>query len=201
MARPTPPAIAGTPDFGKNVIILDSKETPAVLNQKISTVIAISIVQTQDGSEFAHDRYAIFFKPGIYNLTVDVGYYMTVHGLGDDPDKVTINGQIRSPGSSNPATIDLALNNFWRGVENLAISPPFNSIEGLKINTWAVSQATFMRRVHLVGNAELWLWARPNPQVDPGYASGGFIADSSFDGAVNSASQQQFITRNSLLNG
>ena len=201
--RPTPSPRESKPDFGKNVIILDRAEPSDTLDQKISTLRRISETQTEDGSEFAQDRYAVFFRKGTYDLTVDVGYYMTVHGLGDEPDKVVINGQVRSPGSSNPETPAMALNNFWRGVENLAIKPPFDEKLKLVLNVWAVSQATFMRRVHLIGNdAVLWLWALgPAPGFVTGFSSGGFIADSSFDGVVDSGSQQQFLTRNVSLKG
>ena len=200
MSRPTPPINTRALDFGNNVIIFDSND-PTGLSQKISQLTSISNVQTQDAAQFAHDRYAIFFKPGSYNLTVKVGYYMTVHGLGSLPDGVTINGQVTSPGSSNPATIGLALNNFWRGAENLAINP---STTVPTPNRWAVSQATFMRRVHLIGNGTLWLWdLHPveGPEWPAGQASGGFIADCSFDSLVTSASQQQFLTRNAYLGG
>ena len=193
--RPIPTQIEGAPNFGKNVIILDDKlDSKDTLNEKIRLMREISKVQTEDGSEFAHDRYAIFFKKGKYNFTVDVGYYMTVHGLGEIPDDVTIRGQVRSPGSSNPATPQMALNNFWRGAENLAIEPVDDQGKALA-NVWAVSQATFMRRVHVKG--DLWLWALNGNRA--GESSGGFIANSSTDGTIYSGSQQQFLTRNVSL--
>jgi hypothetical protein len=214
--RPTPRPIEGTPDFGKSVIILDRAESNDTLNQKINAVRQISKIQTDDGSEFAPNRYAIFFKKGVYDLYVpnvyvgmDVGYYMTVHGLGDEPDKVTINGQVRSPGSFNPAHLGLALNNFWRGVENLAVKPTDENgneqnQNGPVPNRWAVSQATFMRRVHVNGKGNLWLFdLHPVEGGDwpAGESSGGFIADSLVNGIVTSGSQQQFLTRNVSLNG
>lgn len=165
-------------------------------------------MQTEDGSEFGQDRYAVLIKAGTYQLFdgmsevgIDVGYYMTVHGLGDDPDKVVIEGQIRSLGSKNPATLGLALNNFWRGAENLAIKPK-DAKGDQSVNRWAVSQATFMRRVHIKeGNVDLFdldpLHPRPDWSWPAGESSGGFIADSCFDGTVSSGSQQQFFSRNS----
>jgi len=46
----------------------------------------------QDANQFGQERYAILFKPGLYDLSVRLGYYTTVHGLGHLPDDVTITG-------------------------------------------------------------------------------------------------------------
>jgi hypothetical protein len=73
--------------------------------------------------------------------------------------------------------------NFWRGVENLSVTPT----QDQNINVWAVSQATELRRVHVKGDLNLW---------DGGWSSGGFIADCKIDGQINSGSQQQWFSRN-----
>jgi len=63
---------------------------------------------------------------------------------------------------------------------------------------WAVSQAAPMRRVQVNGNLSLMDYCNGSPD----YASGGFIADSRFTGGtVTNGSQQQFMTRNSSLDG
>ncbi len=63
---------------------------------------------------------------------------------------------------------------------------------------WAVSQAAPMRRVTVNGNITLMDYCSAGPQ----YASGGFIADSKFTGAgITNGSQQQFLVRNSDLDG
>jgi len=62
---------------------------------------------------------------------------------------------------------------------------------------WAVSQAAPMRRVHVIGNTTLMDYCS-----GPSFASGGFIADSAFEGGtVINGSQQQWLVRNSLLDG
>ena len=62
---------------------------------------------------------------------------------------------------------------------------------------WAVSQASPLRRVHINGNVTLFDYCS-----NPSYSSGGFIADSQFTGGtVINGSQQQFMTRNSDLDG
>ncbi|HLH57957.1 MAG TPA: hypothetical protein VKV33_02275, partial [Streptosporangiaceae bacterium] len=64
---------------------------------------------------------------------------------------------------------------------------------------WAVSQAAPMRRVNITGGTlSLMDYCSAGPQ----YASGGFIADSSFSGGtVINGSQQQFLVRNTNLDG
>src|SRR5215831_12475311 len=53
-----------------------------------------------------------------------------------------------------------------------------------------------MRRVQVNGPTTLMDYC-----TQPSYASGGFIADSVFNGNVVNGSQQQFLVRNSVLNG
>jgi len=82
-------------------------------------------------------------------------------------------------------------------LSNLTINvttPNFGCYNG---EFWAVSQAAPMRRVHINGFATLMDYCTP-----PSYASGGFIADSEFDGStVINGSQQQWLVRNSKLDG
>src|SRR5439155_12671219 len=60
---------------------------------------------------------------------------------------------------------------------------------------WPVSHAAPMRRVHVNGFATLMDYC-----TQPSFASGGFIADSAFDGSVVvNGSQQQWVTRNSRV--
>jgi hypothetical protein len=163
------------PDFGPNVLIFDPS-TPDIQGQ-IDAVFA-----KQEAAQFGFRRVAYFFKPGKYNLDVQVGFYMQVLGLGRSPDDVEITGAVRSKARwmrNNNATC-----NFWRAVENLSVVPTLEN----NINIWAVSQATGMRRVHIKGDLNLW---------DGGWSSGGFLADSKIDGVINSGSQQQWISRNS----
>src|SRR3981081_2264615 len=62
---------------------------------------------------------------------------------------------------------------------------------------WATSQAVSMRRVHVNGLVTL-----NDSCSNPGWSSGGFIADSQFSGStIRSGTQQQFIVRNSTIDG
>jgi hypothetical protein len=143
-----------------------------------------AVFNGQQSNQFGSQRYAYFFKPGNYNLDVQIGFYMEVLGLGAAPDDVSITGAVRSTAAWNGGN---ATENFWRLAENMAVTPAA-SID--KNDVWAVSQATALRRFHVVtGGLNLF---------DPsgGEASGGFVADSKIDGTVSSGSQQQFLTRN-----
>jgi hypothetical protein len=177
-------------DFGPNVLIFD----PSTATIQTWTQ---NILNAQKTNQFGTARYAFFFKPGVYNnLTVEIGYYTTVHGLGSSPDDVTINGGgVQSTGQGAQGT---ALNNFWRGVENLAIMPLDNNNpttpKNENINLWAVSQATFMRRTHIKG--VLFLSDFHFDGTNANFSSGGFIADSVVDTQIVSRTQQQFLTRN-----
>ena len=199
---PAVPA-AGEPNFGPNVYVF----TPSTPQSQIqATVDAISAQQISN--QFGTQRYALLFEPGTYGSAADplsfqVGYYTEVAGLGNSPGDVTINGTIdvynqcfpTTDGSSNC----IALDNFWRSLSNLTINVAGQS--GCKSDTdfWAVSQAAPMRRVSVTGgNLSLMDYCSAGPQ----FASGGFIADSAFSGGtVINGSQQQFIVRNSNLDG
>lgn len=162
------------PDFGPNVLVFDPSTTD--IQEQIDAVFA-----RQERSQFGSDRYAILFKPGAYNLDVQVGFYTQVLGLGRSPDDVAITGAVRS--KANWMAHRNATCNFWRAVENLSVTPTQDD----NINIWAVSQGAAMRRTHIKGDMNLW---------DGGWSSGGFLADSRIDGKVNSGSQQQWLSRN-----
>lgn len=138
-----------------------------------------SIFAGMSRAEFSKNRYALLFRPGKYNLDIQVGYYMSVIGLGATPEDVVITGAVRSNTTHNNSV----LTNFWRSVENLTIIPAKDST-----NIWGVSQAAPMRRIHVKGNLQLF---------DKGYASGGWLSDSKIDGTITSGPQQQWFTRNS----
>ena len=195
------PAVAATqaastaPSFGANVYIFD----PSMAQSQIQATVD-SIATQQVDNEFGSQRYALLFKPGTYGseanpLNFQVGYYTSVAGLGVSPGDVVINGSIyvhnRCLGPGNC----VALVNFWRSLSNLTINvatPNFGCYSG---EFWAVSQAAPMRRVHVIGFATLMDYCS-----GPSFASGGFMADSAFDGSVIvNGSQQQWVTRNSSI--
>jgi hypothetical protein len=163
------------PNFGPNVIIFDPSMSSSSIQSQLD-----NIYNQQKGNQFGSARYALLFKPGSYNNTVNVGYYTQVLGLGQSPDNVTINGGVISNAvlSNNNAT-----QNFWEGAENLSVVPSGGT------DQWAVSQACPMRRVHIKGGIVL--------DQNGGYSSGGFLSDSKIDNQINSGSQQQWISRNS----
>lgn len=184
-------------DFGPNVYIF-SPDMPQ--SQIQATVDAIANQQVDN--EFGTQRYALLFKPGTYGsstqpLNFKVGYYTAVAGLGRSPGDVVINGSIDVYNRCLSANNCIALVNFWRSLSNLTINvntPNFGCYNG---EFWAVSQAAPMRRVRVNGFATLMDYC-----TGPSFASGGFIADSEFDGStIVNGSQQQFLVRNSILDG
>ena len=167
---------SGPPDFGPNVTILDPSMNRESIQQRVDEIFT-----AQETSQFGERRDAVLFKPGSYDVTVNVGFNTSVLGLGLSPDDVTINGQVRVDADWFQGN---ATQNFWRSIENLAIAP----IDG--VNRWAVAQAAPMRRVHVRGALDLY-------PSGSGWASGGYIADSRIDGQVASGSQQQWFSRDS----
>ncbi|MCX4347000.1 MAG: sialidase [Lachnospiraceae bacterium] len=167
--------------FGENVYVFspvdDAAQVQGILDRLWSA---------QEKNQFGWERYCVYFLPGEYDkdISVKVGYYMQVSGLGylpDDTQIKTLNCDARWLGGNDNHN---ATCNFWRGVENLRVNSTV---------MWAVSQATFMRRMHITG----LLYLHDNN----GWASGGFLSDSLIGGMVDSGSQQQWLSRNCNWNG
>lgn len=162
--------------FGENVYIFSPEDDPAEVQQVLDT-----IWRRQETNQFGDERYALYFLPGEYSEEIDVkvGFYTQAAGLGTYPDDVLLNRlncDARWLGDDNNHN---ATCNFWRGVENLSV----------KENVmWAVSQATFMRRVHL--NGALYL------HDNYGWCSGGFLANARVELLTDSGTQQQWLSRN-----
>jgi hypothetical protein len=195
-ANRTLSASSSQPDFGPNVYIF----SPDMPQSEIQATVD-AIANQQVSNQFGAQRYALLFQPGTYGsgsspLNFQVGYYTSVAGLGLSPDDVVINGSIYVRNQCFGANC-IALVNFWRSLSNLTINvhtPNFGCYSG---EFWAVSQAAPMRRVHVNGFATLMDYC-----TGPAFASGGFIADSEFDGStVLNGSQQQWLVRNSKLDG
>src|ERR1700722_6095563 len=185
------------PNFGPNVYIFNPSMPLSQIQSTVNT-----IANQQVSNQFGTQRYALLFEPGPYGsspnpLNFQIGYYTTVAGLGQSPGDVVINGSIDVYNQCLGANNCIALVNFWRSLSNLTINvntPNFGCYNG---EFWAVSQAAPMRRVLVNGPTTLMDYC-----TGPSFASGGFIADTQFAGAsVVSGSQQQWFTRNSILDG
>src|SRR5246127_12175 len=189
--------LSSQPNFGPNVYIFN----PSMPQTEIQATVD-AVANQQVSNQFGTQRYALLFEPGTYGssshpLNFRVGYYTTVAGLGLSPNDVVINGSIYVHNQCFGPNGCTALVNFWRSLSNLTINvttPNFGCYNG---EFWAVSQAAPMRRVRVNGFATLMDYC-----TAPSYASGGFIADSEFDGStVVNGSQQQWLVRNSKLDG
>ncbi len=195
---PPPPPTGGS--LGANVTVFTPSMTEASIQSTLNTISS-----QQATNQFGTQRNAIFFEPGTYGsaatpLMFTVGYYTSVAGLGQNPSQVVINGAFQAfnqcPGGVQ--TNCNATDNFWRSMSNLTINVMGNTGCYAGDDFWAVSQAAPMRRVQINGNLSLMDYCTGSPD----FASGGFIADSRFTGGtVTNGSQQQFITRDSSLDG
>ena len=191
------PSTTGGP-LGPNVYVF----TPSMSQASIQSTLD-SIASQQVSNQFGAQRYAVFFEPGTYGSIADplifqVGYYTTVAGLGLNPGDVAINGSIDVYNQCFASNNCIALDNFWRSLSNLTINVAGGSGCQAATDFWAVSQAAPFRRVQVNGKLSLMDYCNGSPD----YASGGFIADSQFTGStVVNGSQQQWVTRNSSLDG
>lgn len=166
--------------FGPNVYVFDENDTKEDIQDVIDQVF-----ETQEENQFGDERYALFFKPGTYDVQAKVGFYTHVGGLGTLPTDTTLTSidvnafWMQNEGGNN------ATCNFWRRAENFTVRDT---------STWAVAQATSLRRMKLND----WI---AYDQWGSGWASGGFTADTIVDGSAVAYSQQQYLTRNSDYGG
>jgi hypothetical protein len=200
-AGPSPPpdlsAMSATQGLGGNVIVLSPNMPLSQIQSTVDTIAARQLT-----NQFGPERYSLLFQPGTYGtaaspLVFQVGYYTQVAGLGKEPGDVVINGSVDVYNQCDAAQNCLALNNFWRSLSNLTIKVAGGTNCHANREFWAVSQAAPMRRVAVDGAFSLMDYCSK-----PAFASGGYIADSKFTGSsVVSGSQQQFLVRNSDLDG
>ncbi|MGK4591518.1 chitobiase/beta-hexosaminidase C-terminal domain-containing protein [Amycolatopsis sp. w19] len=178
----TCPAQAEVPDFGPNVRIFDPGMSAASIQSRLDA--DFNAQKDTLTAQFTERRYAHLFKPGVYNGIHDnVGYYTSVAGLGQNPGDVVINGDV-TVDAFNESDKGVALQNFWRSAENLAVVPSSGSTR------WAVAQAAPFRRMDIRGGLQLY-------PASYGFASGGYTADTKVSGQAASISQQQWYTRDS----
>ena len=166
--------------FGPNVYVFTPGTSVSTINSTLATLAG--------NAQFSTNRYAVFFAPGTYNgVESQVGYYMSVAGLGEEPTATAItNGYLTANTTDSNGNLTT---NFWRSLENMEMSLPSSDVE-----QWGVSQGADFRRMDINDSVEL-------TNTNCGEASGGFIADSVITGDIESCSQQQWYTRNSNFAG
>lgn len=147
--------------------------------------------------QWSSERFAFLFKPGRYDVDVPVGYYTQVLGLGQSPaDVVFTSGKGVYSDEGSYTTGSGSLNDFWRGAENFR-----TEANELWLPTagmlWAASQASPLRRI-LVDNDLILAKYRKLERVAD-FASGGYLGNLQVLGSVQSVSQQQYFTRNSVI--
>jgi hypothetical protein len=182
--------------LGPQVTILNEHMPLAQIQSTLN-----AIANQQIDNQFGPRRDAILFEPGHYGsaahpLNFQVGYYTAVAGLGARPDAVVITGtvQVRNRCFNGAC---LALDNFWRSLSNLTLNVQAGEAGCFAAEIWAVSQAAPVRRIKVTGGD----FKLTDVCSKPSFASGGFIADSEFEGTVANGGQQQFLVRNSRFAG
>lgn len=144
------------PDFGPNVTVITPSMPVAQINAKLQALAPLS-------TGFDEVRHAVLFMPGTYGsaagaadpatardfIDAPVGFMETVQGLGATPGQVVINGNLRVG-----AVGKVALDTFWRSLENLSINP-IETDEAPHTLRWNTSQACPLRRVDIHGNLDL----------------------------------------------
>jgi hypothetical protein len=174
-------AQSDTPNFGPNMHIFDASMSAATIQAQLDS--DFNLLKDTQTAQFSENRVAELFKPGTYAVTVNVGFYESVAGLGLNPDDVMINGDV-SVDAFNASDAGNATQNFWRSAENLAITPSSGA------DRWAVAQAAPFRRIDVHGGLNVF-------PASYGYASGGYISDTKVTGQVATASQQQWYSKDS----
>ena len=164
--------------FGKRVLVFD----PSMDRREMQEILD-ALHQQQAHRQFGSERYALLFKPGTYDLTITVDYYVHAAGLGQVPSDVRINGAVQSVTTTRNNNVTVM---FWRAAENFQVRPP----EPDSLVFWAVSQAAPYRRMHILGDLQL---------DKGGWASGGLLANSIIEGEARLTTGQQWFTRNSEL--
>jgi hypothetical protein len=194
-----PPTGGSLSTLGANVYVFTPGEAQSTIQSDIN-----NLYNAQVTNQFGSQRYTLLFEPGTYGsasdpLTVNVGFYEEVAGLGQSPSSTVINGVVNSYNQCDGTTCQ-ALDNFWRSIYNLTINVnsggAIDSCHNNNDDFWATSQDAPIRRVQVNGTLTLMDFCD-----NPGYASGGFLGDSEFSGAVQNDSQQQFFVQNSNLGG
>ena len=167
--------------FGENTLVVTQHDDMEKVQAHIDRMH--DELEMCSTGEFSDERFSVMFMPGTYDdLNMKIGFYTSVHGLGENPTDVKLNeiyvsSRLLSQSSNN------GTHTFWRSVENVEI---------LQDTRWAVSQATSLRRVQIDGNLTL--------HADNGWVSGGYLANSLVSGTVYSGSQQQWFSRNTEWN-
>jgi hypothetical protein len=164
-------------------------------------------------------------------LIFQVGYYTQVAGLGFMPGDTIINGLIESFANDcgtrlngNPPVSQYWCNsttNFWRSLSNLtlnevtnfdtpgppnyapAVVDPYGPYCTNSEEAWSVSQAAPIRRAIINGSVVFQDYCAQGSSSNPSRddASGGFIADSQINGNLNFYGQQQYLVRNTQIEG
>ena len=129
--------------LGSRVLVFDDGMDMRAIQTRLDT-----LHERQKLDEFSDERFALLFKPGEYDLTVTVDYYVQAAGLGMMPGDVRIRGAVQSVASTSDNKVTTM---FWRGAENFHVVPDADPMPwgATSISTRAAGPAAACSRIPL----------------------------------------------------
>lgn len=196
------------PRWPKSVKIFSSDDDPKEIQRHVDAAFAqnggspVEPEQWIAPAAFSERRFAFLFAPGVYNVSVPVGYYTQVLGLGNSPSEVSFISEKGVYSEEASKTVKPgALTTFWRSAENFETHADRTWFEGSQGHgmLWATSQGAPLRRIVVKNDLVLYQYITGDDTA--GCASGGFVANLQVDGKIFSGSQQQYFARNCEARG
>ena len=114
--------------FGDHVFFFTPEDDTKIIQDTLDM-----IYNKQETNQFGDDRYAVYFMPGTYDVSANVGFYTQLAGLGVLPTDTRLSSvNTYARWLENPYGLHNATCNFWRSIENMEMQSD---------TVWAVSQA------------------------------------------------------------
>jgi len=205
-----PPALpSGSGDWGDFVYYYTPASPQSQIQSDFDTVFDRNKSLIQPEGQFLTQGYAFLFATGTYSqvLNLQLGYYMSVMGLGTLPQNTSINSINSYNASSDPCVG--ALRNYWRSAENFR-TVPAQSSRGSTAMVWAASHGSWLRNIRIFGRlylSEFDVNATGTTFTPVGASNGAFLANCDVNnwilsdpnitrGSAIYSAQRQLLTRN-----
>jgi hypothetical protein len=160
-----------------NIIIMSPNDSMDKINKRVPPLQTRLSPSEGDYPNPKIIPLTILFNPGKYDGDINLGYYVSLIGLGSSPEEVILTGTINiyrgesNSSQCNDGYLCSSDNIFWRTIENLTITSN---------QTWNVSQGNPFRKINIKNTANINL----GHTGSPGFMS--YIYSSSSDnGTIN----------------
>ena len=170
-----PGAAANRTVLGPNVYVFDPSMPAADMQHTPD-----GIFKKMEANQFGPERYALLFKPGVYNDQLQRRLLYSRGRPGTEPRRRADRRRIERQRQMGPMAtgIEQLLADAGEFRRSPSSDVPYQYIKG--VTRIAISQAAPLRRLHVKGELQLFDWGSKG---NVGYASGGFLADSVVDGS------------------